>query len=38
LRDVADWVGRYRAHWEASFDRLDVYLKELQKKDGSDDR
>ncbi len=37
LRDVADWVGRYRRHWEASFDRLDVYLKELQRKDGSDD-
>src|ERR687894_2182181 len=26
LRDVATWLGRYRRHWEASFDRLDVYL------------
>ena len=32
LRDVADWVERYRRHWEQSFDRLDEYLKELQKE------
>ena len=36
LRDVADWVGRYRRHWEASFDRLDDYLRELQGKEGTD--
>lgn len=30
LKDVSDWVGRYRQHWEASFDRLDEYLRELQ--------
>jgi DNA-binding transcriptional ArsR family regulator len=23
LRDVADWVGQYRRHWEESFERLD---------------
>ncbi|MGA2583591.1 MAG: metalloregulator ArsR/SmtB family transcription factor [Tepidisphaeraceae bacterium] len=33
LRDVADWVEHYRRFWEQSFDRLDEYLKELQKKD-----
>ena len=22
LRDVADWVGQYRPHWEESFERL----------------
>ena len=33
LRDVADWVGRYRRHWEESFDRLDDYLKELQEQE-----
>lgn len=27
LKDVADWVEEYRAHWEESFDRLDTYLK-----------
>ena len=33
LRDVADWVDHYRKHWEQSFDRLDAYLRELQKKE-----
>lgn len=30
LKDVSDWVGAYRRHWEESFDRLDEYLHELQ--------
>src|SRR5437763_6310739 len=30
LRDAADWVAQYRRFWEASFDRLDDYLRELQ--------
>jgi DNA-binding transcriptional ArsR family regulator len=30
LRNVADWVGQYRRHWEESFERLDAYLSELQ--------
>ena len=30
LRDVADWVGQYRKHWEARFARLDELLRELQ--------
>ena len=30
LRNVADWVSQYRRHWEASFDRLDRYLHDLQ--------
>ena len=33
LRDVADWVGRYRRHWEESFDRLDDYIRELQEQE-----
>jgi len=32
LKGVADWVEVYRRHWEESFDRLDSYLKELQRK------
>ena len=32
LRDVADWVGQYRRHWEQSFERLDAYLRELEDK------
>jgi DNA-binding transcriptional ArsR family regulator len=30
LKDVADWVERYRRFWEQSLDRLDHYLRELQ--------
>ncbi|HKI99713.1 MAG TPA: metalloregulator ArsR/SmtB family transcription factor [bacterium] len=30
LKEVADWVERYRRFWEESFDRLDDYLRELQ--------
>jgi DNA-binding transcriptional ArsR family regulator len=33
LRDVADYVGQYRRFWEGSFDRLDDYLRDLQKRD-----
>src|ERR1041385_1930146 len=30
LKDVSDWVERYRAIWEERFGRLDEYLRELQ--------
>ena len=33
LQDAADWMEKYRKFWEESFDRLDDYLKELQKKE-----
>ena len=33
LRDVADWVERYRRFWEQSFDRLEGYLRELKTKE-----
>jgi DNA-binding transcriptional ArsR family regulator len=35
LRDIAGWVETYRRFWEASFDRLDEYLKEVQKGEGN---
>lgn len=35
LRDVDDWLDRYRRFWTASFDRMDAYLAEL--KDGETD-
>jgi DNA-binding transcriptional ArsR family regulator len=38
LREVADWVGHYRRFWEESFDRLDQYLRELQKKEKTNAR
>jgi DNA-binding transcriptional ArsR family regulator len=33
LRKVYDWLDRYRTLWEESFDRMEVYLKELQQGD-----
>lgn len=30
LREISEWVGQYRPHWEESFERLDTYLRELQ--------
>jgi DNA-binding transcriptional ArsR family regulator len=33
LKDVADWVAHYRRFWTESFDRLDDYLREAQKKE-----
>ncbi len=33
LKSVSDWLDHYRRHWEQSFDRLDDYLAELQKKE-----
>lgn len=32
LKDVDDWLERYRRFWEQRFDQLDDYLKELQAK------
>ena len=32
LKDAVDWLENYRRHWEESFDRLEDYLQELQKK------
>jgi sugar-specific transcriptional regulator TrmB len=32
LKDVSQWLERYRRNWEESFDRLDEYLRRLQKK------
>ena len=35
LRGVAEWLEHYRRFWDASFDRLDAYLKKIQKGDPS---
>jgi DNA-binding transcriptional ArsR family regulator len=32
LSQVDAWVEQYRRHWEASFSRMDDYLRELQEK------
>jgi DNA-binding transcriptional ArsR family regulator len=37
LKEVADWLERYRRFWEASFDRLDEHLRSAGprgRKDG----
>ena len=33
LKDVSEWVERYRAIWEQRFDRLEDYLQELKAKE-----
>ena len=38
LKGVAEWIEHYRRFWEESFDRLDEYLHELQKKEKRDGR
>jgi len=36
LKQVSDWVERYRATWEERFGRLDTYLRELQSESTQD--
>jgi DNA-binding transcriptional ArsR family regulator len=38
LKDAVNWLETYRHLWEERFDRLDDYLKELQKKEKDHDR
>lgn len=33
LKDVSNWMEKYRVFWEESFDRLDAYLKTVVAKD-----
>src|SRR6266496_1563267 len=33
LKDVDNWLERYRRFWDESFDRLDEYLHKLQMKE-----
>jgi DNA-binding transcriptional ArsR family regulator len=37
LKDVADWVERYRRIWDERLNQLDAYLTELQAKEKSRD-
>jgi DNA-binding transcriptional ArsR family regulator len=38
LKDIDDWLERYRRFYDESFDRLDAYLQKLQAKDRNKDR
>lgn len=31
LKQVDGWLGKYRKFWERSFDRMDMYLKEITR-------
>ena len=35
LKEVADWVDRYRRIWAERFGQLDTYLTELQNKENT---
>jgi len=35
LKNADEWLERYRRFWEESFDRLDEYLGEIQKRQKS---
>ena len=38
IKTVSDWAFNYRRFWEESFDKLDVVLKEMKKKEVRDDK
>src|SRR5579863_1296451 len=38
MKEAVDWLENYRRFWEESFDRLDEYLKEIQKNEKKHDR
>lgn len=33
LRDVTEWADGFRRFWDASYERLDAYLEDLQKEE-----
>lgn len=33
LREVAEWADGYRRFWDASYERLDDYLRDLQQQE-----
>ncbi|HEV7228349.1 metalloregulator ArsR/SmtB family transcription factor [Brevundimonas sp.] len=35
LKGIAEWIEHYRRYWDQSFDRLEEYLRNIQK--GNDD-
>lgn len=35
LREVTEWADGYRQFWDASYDRLDAYLRTLQQHPGT---
>ena len=37
LKEIDEWMNQYRRFFEASFDRLDDYLKKIQTKEDTDE-
>ena len=38
LKEIAEWLEKYRSFWDESFQRLDQYLVKLQEKEQQHDR
>ena len=36
LKEAAGWIEAYRRFWDASFDRMETYLAELQAREAED--
>src|SRR5208337_4534106 len=36
LRDIGAWLDHYRQFWDDGLDRLDAYLRDLQRKEKTD--
>jgi hypothetical protein len=32
MKEISEWLEKYRDHWEERLDRLDAYLTELQQQ------
>ena len=38
IKTVSDWASYYRRFWEESFDKLEVVVQEMKKKEVRDDK
>ena len=38
LKNVDDWLAKYRRLWSESFDKMDTYIAELKKRGKRDER
>ena len=38
LKNVDDWLSRYRRFWSESFDKMDTYVAELKKREKRNER
>ena len=38
LKNIDDWLAKYRRLWSESFDKMDTYIAELKKREKRDER